>query len=124
MVRDLGLPIEIVVCPTVRESDGLALSSRNAYLGAADRARAVGLSEALDLAARAWDAGDDPAAVEKLMRKQMESRGIAVDYAAVVDAETLEEVRSAAEARALVAGRLGPVRLIDNRALSSRRAGG
>lgn len=124
MVRDLGLPIEIVVCPTVREPDGLAMSSRNAYLSAADRGRAVGLSEALGLAARAWDAGADPAAVERLMRGHMESRGIAVDYAAVVDAETLEQVRPAAEVRALVAGRLGPVRLIDNRPLSSRRAGG
>jgi len=124
MVRDLGLPIEIVVCPTVREPDGLAMSSRNAYLNAADRGRAVGLSEALDLAARAWDAGADPAAVERLMRQHMDSRGIAVDYAAVVDAETLEQVRPAAEARALVAGRLGPVRLIDNRPLASRRTSG
>jgi pantoate--beta-alanine ligase len=100
------------------------MSSRNAYLGSDDRARAVGLSEALDLAARAWDAGEDPAGVERLMRMHMESRGIAVDYAAVVDAETLDQVRPAVEARALVAGRVGPVRLIDNRALSSRRVGG
>ncbi|MFM7244146.1 MAG: pantoate--beta-alanine ligase [Planctomycetaceae bacterium] len=124
MVRDLGLPIGIVVCPTVREPDGLAMSSRNAYLAPAERPRAVGLSEALDLAARAWDAGQDAAAMERLMRGHLESRGIAVDYAAVVDAETLETVRPGAEARALVAGRLGAVRLIDNRPLAPRRAGG
>lgn len=124
MVRDLGLPIEIVVCPTVREPDGLAMSSRNAYLGRDERSRAVGLSEALELAARAWDAGADAASVERLMRGHMESRGIGVDYAAVVDAETLDAVRPSAEARALVAGRLGAVRLIDNRLLPPRRAGG
>jgi len=124
MVRDLGLPIGVVVCPTVREPDGLAMSSRNAYLAPADRSRAVGLSEALELAVRAWDAGQDPVAVERLMRGHLEARGIAVDYAAVVDAETLEAVRPGAEVRALVAGRLGAVRLIDNRPLPARRVVG
>jgi pantoate--beta-alanine ligase len=121
MVRDLGLPIEITVCPTIREADGLAMSSRNAYLSAADRARAPALSESLDLAMRMWSAGEEPSAIERSMRSHMESRGVAVDYAAVVDGDSLDPLADPqAGAVAIVAGRLGSTRLIDNSELPPR----
>lgn len=117
MTCDLGLPIEIVVCPTVREADGLAMSSRNAYLSAEERARAVGLVEALRAAATLWTERAPVAAIEEAMRAAIEARGIAVDYAAVVDPESLAPVSAAGRAVALVAGRLGATRLIDAREL-------
>jgi pantoate--beta-alanine ligase len=120
MVRDLGLPIAIEVCPTVREPDGLAMSSRNAYLSAAERPLARALAAGLDRAAAAWEAGADVAAVEAALREPLEASGLAVDYAAVVDAESLGSVRAAAPAVALVAARLGTTRLIDNRQLAPR----
>lgn len=121
MVHDLGLPIDIVVRPTVREPDGLALSSRNAYLAAADRSRAVALHESLLLAERLWQAGAAVAAIERGMRDTLEARGVAVDYAAVVAADSLEPLPSApTPAVALVAGRLGTTRLIDNLLLPPR----
>jgi pantoate--beta-alanine ligase len=120
MVRDLGLPIGIVVCPTVREPDGLAKSSRNAYLSAADRRRAVALSESLARAEAMWSTGAELAAIEGAMRGCLEAQGVAVDYAAVVDAESLGPVADGSPAVALVAGRLGSTRLIDNRLLPPR----
>ena len=125
MVRDLGLPIEIVVCPTVREADGLAMSSRNAYLSAADRPRAVALSESLRQAERLWSAGAAPAAIERMMRETMESRGIVVEYAELADPDSLEPLAAdATRALALVAGRLGSTRLIDNHELAVRDTSG
>lgn len=120
MVMDLGLPIGIVVCPTVREPDGLAMSSRNAALAPAERQRATALWESLGIAARAWGAGQDPASIEQLMRVHLESRGVTVDYAALADAESLGPVESASPAVALVAGRVGATRLIDNVPLPPR----
>jgi len=120
MVEDLGLPIEILVCPTVREGDGLAMSSRNAYLAPADRRRAVALSESLTTAAARWSAGRSATEIAATMREVMESRGVVVDYAAVVDAESLEDAVDDRPAVALVAGRLGVTRLIDNRLLPPR----
>lgn len=121
MVRDLGLPIEIVVCPTVREADGLAMSSRNAYLSAGDRERAVALSESLRRAEQLWAEGAAPAVIERTMRGMMEARGVAVEYAAIAAPDTLEPpADDATRAVALVAGRLGSTRLIDNRELSAR----
>ena len=121
MVRDLGLSIEIVVCPTVREADGLAMSSRNAYLSAADRGRAVALSKSLCQAERLWADGAAPAVIEQTMRETMESHGVDVDYAALADPESLEPLSAdASQAVALVAGRLGSTRLIDNRTLLGR----
>jgi pantoate--beta-alanine ligase len=123
MTRDLGLPTEIVVCPTVREADGLAMSSRNAYLSAAERPRAVGLVEALRAAAALWTERAPVAAIEEAMRAAIEARGIAVDYAAIADPDSLEPVASAADrAVALVAGRLGSTRLIDALELPPRGA--
>ena len=121
MVRDLGLPVDIVVCPTMREPDGLALSSRNAYLDAADRGRAVALHESLLLAERLWHAGAAVGTIERGMRDVLEAHGVALDYAAVVAAESLGPVPSQpTPAVALVAGRLGSTRLIDNRELPPR----
>lgn len=125
MVADLGLPIEIVVRPTVREADGLALSSRNRYLSPADRGRAPALAASLAEAAALWETGAAPAAIAAGMRARLEAAGIAVDYAAVVDPESLAaEVDDAVGAVALVAGRLGTTRLIDNRLLPPRRTDG
>ena len=121
LVRDLGLPIRIVVCPTMREHDGLAMSSRNAYLSAADRHRAVALSESLRRAAQLWSAGADAAAIEQAMRETLSAQGVAVDYAALADPDSLEPLSNgAARAIALVAGRLGSTRLIDNMELPTR----
>jgi pantoate--beta-alanine ligase len=121
MVHDLGLPIDVVVCPTVREPDGLAMSSRNAYLSTADRRRAVALSASLDRAAALWTAGAAVAEIETAMREVLRAQGVAVDYAAVVDAASLEPLAGDGRlAVALVAGRLGSTRLIDNRELPPR----
>lgn len=120
MVADLGLPVEVRVCPTVREPDGLALSSRNAYLTPQERPRACGLFESLQRAAALWTDGATVAAVEAAMRQVLESRGIDVDYAVVVDAESLAAAVSGQPAVALVAGRLGSTRLIDTMPLGPR----
>ena len=124
MVRDLGLPVDIVVCPTMREPDGLALSSRNAYLSAEDRGRAAALFESLTAAGRSWQAGEPVAAIEQQMRTHLTSRGIAVEYAAVVDRNSLEPLAPPqTPAIAIVAGRIGKTRLIDNHLLPSRSGG-
>lgn len=120
MIRDLGLPIEIAVCPTVREPDGLALSSRNAYLSPDERARAVALCDSLEVAAAQWQGGADVAAIERSMRAALVARGVVVDYAALADAETLGPPVAGRAAVALVAGRLGATRLIDSRVLEPR----
>ncbi len=121
MVADLALPITVEVCPTVREADGLAMSSRNAYLSADERRRAVALHEGLRAAELGWLAGADVAAVEGAIRGALEARGIAVDYAAVVDPDSLGPPDERHGAIALVAGRLGSTRLIDNHPLPPRR---
>jgi len=116
VAADLDLGVGVVGCPIVRDADGLALSSRNAYLSPEDRRAALGLSAALQAAeeALAWG-GQEVAALESIMRKTVEERGIDLDYAAVVDPVTLEPVISVEEpARALIAGRVGATRLIDN----------
>ncbi|MFM7205763.1 MAG: pantoate--beta-alanine ligase [Planctomycetaceae bacterium] len=121
MVRDLGLPIDVMVCPTVREPDGLAMSSRNAYLDREERHRATALHESLRLAEQAWRAGDAVDGIERHMRLHLGSRGVAADYAVIVDPESLEPLaRPDAEAIALVAGRVGGTRLIDNLLLPPR----
>ena len=93
MVRDLDLPVRIATVPTVREPDGLALSSRNARLGAADRERALALRLGLDAAHAAIAGGDpDPAAAEAAGRAAMAAAGVAPEYFTVVDPDTLERV--------------------------------
>ena len=124
LVREHGIPVEIVVCPTVREPDGLALSSRNAYLAPADRVRAVALHEGLSAASASWTAGDCVATAEAALRRPLEARGVACDYAAIVDPDSLAPLRDPrGPAVALVAGRFGATRLIDNLELPARPAG-
>lgn len=123
MVRDLGLPIEVRVCPTVREPDGLAMSSRNAYLTSEQRQQARAFSLALEQAHVDWQAGASVATITDGMKNALDAAGIAIDYAAVVAAETLRPLESLpleTAAIALVAGRLGQTRLIDNLPLSPR----
>jgi pantoate--beta-alanine ligase len=117
MVRDLDVPVEIRVCPTVREPDGLALSSRNAYLNAGERQRALSLSRSLRAAADAIAAGErDAKSVRQKMQSVLESEpGVTVDYAGLVDPVTFEPVTAiAGTVLAVVAARVGPARLIDN----------
>jgi pantoate--beta-alanine ligase len=117
MVRDLDMPLELVVAPTVREAVGLALSSRNSYLSPEERARALALSRALRGARSQWDAGErDAATLERAGRTVLADAGVAeVDYFAVADAESLEPTTHAAEgALVMVAARVGRTRLIDN----------
>ncbi len=122
MVRDLDFPVELVIVPTVRESDGVALSSRNAYLDAGQRQQAQALSRSLRAADAAWRAGmDDPALIEQLVREQFRiSSGVTVDYIAVVDPENLAPVTRATRGTIVaVAGRVGPTRLLDNHILGT-----
>ena len=122
MVRDLDLPVEVVGRPTVREPDGLALSSRNARLSAGDRGRAVELSRTLrDARDRLCgsdggdDAGMDADALERTMRDRLTDAGFTVDYAVLRDADSLAPVTGTTTDRVLLAAAwLGGVRLIDN----------
>jgi pantoate--beta-alanine ligase len=117
MVRELSFPIEIVVCPTVREPDGLAMSSRNRRLTPEQREAAGCLFLALSEAAELARAGErDAAKLVAAMAREVGATPLArLDYAAVVDAETFDDVHEMSRpARALVAARFGDVRLIDN----------
>ncbi len=116
MTRDLGLPVEIVGHPIVRERDGLALSSRNRYLDPDARQRALGLVEGLRAAADAWDAGErDVARLEGLARTPVEARFDRIDYVAAADPESLAPLPERAEQMVLLmAAHLGGTRLIDN----------
>ncbi len=121
MVVDLDIPVEVVGCPTVREEDGLAMSSRNAYLSRDERAAATCLYEALARAAWLVDGGErDAHALKAEMAKRIGAEPLArLDYVAVVDDETFTETdRVDRPVRALVAARIGNTRLIDNLALS------
>lgn len=115
MVRDLDMSVEIVGVPTVRESDGLALSSRNAYLSDADREVALCLSKALQAGEAARNSG--PAAVRRAARDVLVREPLAlVDYLVLVDPVTLEQVPEYFRGEALlaVAAKVGTTRLIDN----------
>jgi pantoate--beta-alanine ligase len=117
MARDLHLDSEIVVCPIVREPDGLAMSSRNAYLNPEERRAATILFRALDGARDAISRGErDALRLIAAMREMLRAEPLAEpDYVELVDAETLEPMtRLRGECYALLAVRIGPVRLIDN----------
>ncbi len=107
--------LRIAAHPTVRDPGGLALSSRNAYLGPEQRGCALGLSRALREAQAAAARGDSPAAAESAMRRILDDHGLAIEYAVVRDAATLMPIDSwRTRARALVAARTGDLRLLDN----------
>ncbi|MEY2570268.1 MAG: pantoate--beta-alanine ligase [Acidimicrobiaceae bacterium] len=117
MAADLSLPVEVVGCPTVREADGLALSSRNIYLTPAERAAAPVVPRALLAGAAAIEAGErDPAAVRAVIRSMIEAEPLAsFEYGEVVDAATLQPAEPlSGELRLLAAVRFGRARLIDN----------
>jgi pantoate--beta-alanine ligase len=124
MARDLDFPVRIEVCPTVRESDGLALSSRNAYLRPPERRRAVALHRALVAAERAVAEGErDPAAVASAARAAMEPYGIQPEYLELVSPDTLSPVATIdRETLLAVAARVGAARLIDNTTVRPGRA--
>jgi pantoate--beta-alanine ligase len=117
MVEDLNVPIAIRVCPTVREADGLAMSSRNAYLNPAERRQAVVLSRSLGLAREVVARGErDASAIAAKMRELVLSAHPArIDYVALVDPETLEPIaRIRGRTLAALAVVIGQTRLIDN----------
>jgi pantoate--beta-alanine ligase len=119
MVRDLNFPIQIIVAPTVREADGLAMSSRNVYLNPDERLRALGLSRALQaVSERVAAGGAATAEVKALMEKVLVEHGLRMDYAEIVDAETLKAVEQTMPGNVgLIAAFCGKTRLIDNRIL-------
>ncbi len=123
MVRDLHLDSEIIVCPIVREPDGLAMSSRNAYLSPDERRAATVLHRALDGARRAIERGErDALRLTAAMREIIRSEPLAqTDYVELVDAEALEPVtRLRRTCLALLAARFGATRLIDNLLIEER----
>ena len=114
---DLNLGAEIVVVPTVRDPDGLALSSRNAYLSEKERSAALSLSEALQLAKSMWLRGvTDATRVEHQMRSLIEKDPLArIDYISIADGDSLEELRSLQRGAVVsLAVHIGRTRLIDN----------
>jgi pantoate--beta-alanine ligase len=117
MVADLAFPNQIVACPTVREPDGLAVSSRNAYLSSTERQQATALYRALRAGRAVFAAGGrDPAAVEAAARDLLVGApGVEPDYVALVDPVTFEPVKRAEPGQVLAtAARVGRARLIDN----------
>jgi pantoate--beta-alanine ligase len=126
MARDMHLDTEIAVCPIVREPDGLAMSSRNAYLGPTERRAATILFRALDGARASIARGErDALRLTAAMREMLRSEPLATpDYVELVDAETLEGVtRLRGACLALLAVKIGPVRLIDNLLIEERNGG-
>ena len=118
MTKDLHLPVEIVGCPIIREADGLAKSSRNAYLNAEERRAALSLSRSLDLVEMAVRSGErDSAVLETLILKELGSQPlIRPDYVEIVDAQNLLPVKHlAGETLVALAACVGKTRLIDNR---------
>ncbi len=124
MVRDLNIPVCIEACETIREPDGLAMSSRNRYLSHEQRHRALGLIRALRIAERLVERGErDVQAVESAMRQELLAAPVdSIDYAAIVDPVTLEPIAEIeSSVVAIIAARLGSTRLIDNATIIARR---
>jgi pantoate--beta-alanine ligase len=119
MVSDLQMPVEVVGVPTVREEDGLALSSRNAYLSATERQQALALPRALEAARAAIRGGMPVFEALKEARASLRDGGFSrIDYFALVDAETLEPLEeTGAHMRLIAAAAIGTTRLIDNLAI-------
>lgn len=117
MVRDLDVPVEVVTCPTIREPDGLAMSSRNVYLSPAERSAATVLSRGLQLATLQLRGGNPQTkTVAENVRTLLQSEPLVkVDYVAIVDPDTLTPLHDPQHRMAvLIAARLGSTRLIDN----------
>jgi pantoate--beta-alanine ligase len=121
MMLDLDLPVEIVVCPTIREADGLALSSRNVYLSKKERVVALSLSQSLKLALEKLKDGErDLTTITQAMKSLIEAHPeIKIDYVTIADPDSLIELQTAQAAMvALIAARVGNTRLIDNQMLA------
>ena len=121
MVRDLNFPVQLIVCPIIREQDGLAISSRNRYLSSEERSRALILSRALAAAQQLADTGEARAEVlrEAMMKTFATDQEVRVDYATVVDPETLLPLDDITHgALVAVAAWIGSTRLIDNTVLA------
>jgi pantoate--beta-alanine ligase len=117
MVRDLNLPVEVVACPIVREADGLAMSSRNAYLDPAQRKQALVLYRALTRVQKSWEAGErSPAKLAAAGREEIAAeKSVLLDYFEIVDADGLDPVDDVGNgALVAVAAFIGTTRLIDN----------
>src|SRR2546427_5459887 len=115
LVQDLDFPLAIDVAPTVRELDGLALSSRNTYLSPDERRSALALSRTLRMLEQTWRGGEaDPAKLQRIGMESLRVPGVTPEYCALID-EDLEPVkRLTAHTVAVVAARVGTTRLIDN----------
>jgi pantoate--beta-alanine ligase len=126
LVRDLDIPVRIEVCPTVRDPDGLALSSRNAYLSESERRQALALSRALRAAGAAVEAGErDAEAVLRIARAELDGAGIEPEYLELRSTTDLTPVERVNGSTLLaVAARVGRARLIDNVVLGSGRETG
>jgi pantoate--beta-alanine ligase len=122
MARDLDFALRVEVCPTIREPDGLAMSSRNVRLSPTARSQALALKRGLDAAAAAIDVGErSVAGAEMIGREAMQALGVDPEYFAVVSAETLTSPPAVAgEMLIAVAARVGGVRLIDNQIVVAR----
>ena len=124
LVRDLAIPVRIIAVPTIREPDGLALSSRNVYLDPAQRAAAPRIHRSLQAAVGRFQAGTtDPAALETMVAAELAAvPGMVVDYVSVLDETTLSRPLRAQPGNVLaVAVKLGSTRLIDNAVLGAER---
>ena len=130
MVRDLHIPVEIVVCPIVREKDGLAMSSRNLYLNQEERKQALalkrGLQRARDYVASGADASIPVDELIRIIRSEIQKEPLAkAEYIEILDGDTLEEmqcIEPSRKALAAVAVKFGSTRLIDNMILNSEEA--
>jgi pantoate--beta-alanine ligase len=123
MVRDLNFPLEIVVCPIVRESDGLAMSSRNAYLNPQERQQSLVLSRAVQRIVHAFDAGQRDSTKLIATGKEVLATvpAVRLDYLSLVDPDTLEPVQEVNHSTLVaVAAWVGSTRLIDNVLLKPR----
>ena len=123
LVRDLDIPVRIEICPTIRDADGLALSSRNALLSDDERRRATALHGALAAVRAAVDGGArNPASALAGGHAVLEQAGVDVEYLSLVDPETMKPVREVrGDALAVVAARVGSTRLIDNTLITRTR---
>jgi pantoate--beta-alanine ligase len=122
MVRDLDVPVALEVVPIVRETDGMALSSRNAYLSSQDRRDGLTLSRSLRIADELWRNGErNPVRLEQAIRGQFVAvPSVTLDYVAVVDPRSLEPVREAMAGTIIaLAAHVGPTRLLDNHILGT-----
>jgi pantoate--beta-alanine ligase len=126
LVRDLNMQVQIEICPIVRESDGLAMSSRNGRLSPAERERAAALSRALRLAAERVEAGELGAdAITTAARAELDAAGVSTEYFEIVNGETFAPITTIeGPALAVVAAWVGSTRLIDNYPLSTGSVAG